>query len=253
MLLARILSVISPLIIGGLLAVLFWQESKFYYVFILSLVFALLTLWWLIKISGSIKRFKQAVFYLLKGGLFVFGSLLFFILLENLWFKIVLVIFTWLVLFFYYHKLFIQLFKKSIFKQELKPFYFNFLEIVTIFFISSGLFGLKDFLNYKMIWLILLVFFLIFILFYFNEFTYRKNRLVYSLVTAVIMAEVFWAVLSLSLAYYLKGILFSFIYLIFIISIDSSFKKEQNRNLLKNYLIVIFIVILLILLTARWF
>lgn len=256
MLLARALSIISPFFISLVMGLLVFSPAKFYYPIILSVCLTLATIWLLIKLSHQVKQPRVVFFYILQGLLYLLGAILFLLFLESLWFKLGLVVLTFLVLLFYYNQLFSQLYKQSVLKTEPQFFTFNFLEILAVFFFASSFFGLRDFLNWPLVWLILALFCLIFIIDLFNRLVvYQPERLVFldSLIASLVLTEIFWGILGLALVYYLKGVIFSLIYLVFTVSSYIYYKKVQPANIFKVYLIIALIIAGVILLTARWF
>jgi len=256
MLWARILSLISPIIISLISIFLFWQETKFFYIFGTILILTILSLLWLINISQNLKRWQEKFYYICLGALLVIGLMMLFILLENTLFKIGILVLLLISLIYYYDGIFNKLYKSSLIKKYQISNHFNIVEIIIVFFISSGLFGFKDFLSIKSIWLIIAVFLLFYLLSIVDD--YIKNSkltggVVFYAVTGLIMAEVFWAILSLSLVYYVKGIFLSFLYLLFNLFKNYNQADSLNKKSPKNYIIIIIIVLIIILSTAKWF
>ena len=197
---------------------------------------------------------RAYVFYLLMGLLLSAGYLFFFIFLEHQLIKGLAGLLAVFALFYYYHQLFFHFFQRPLTATD-EPLNLNFSETVIVFFWSIALFGLKDFLNYQTVFLCLAVFVLIFLInWLLQAVLYQQGQLVlFSLAVAVMMTEFFWAFLSLSLVYYLKGLLLAFAYLGLQMSREIYFRKIENRHLLRNYLLLILAAALAILLSARWF
>lgn len=255
MLLARILAVISPLFSGGLFFILFFKEKSFYLILLLSGCLTLLSIFWLLKKSGQVKKISAYIFYLLMGLLLTAGFLLFFMFLEDQLIKVAALILAIFALFYYYQQLFSYFIKKPLVNAGDWPLNLNFPETVIVFFWSMVLFGLKDFLSFPAWLLCLAVLILVFsVNWLVQTVIYQKSQpVLFSLALAVMMAEFFWAFLSLSLVYYLKGLLLTLIYLGLQMTREIYSRKIENRHLLRNYLLVILAVVLAILFSARWF
>jgi len=253
LLISRVLSLFSPLAIAGTFALLFLSADSFYYVVLSSLAILVLSLWALIKLNLKSGEAGGDWFYIFQGVMLVAGFLLLFVFLENVWFKIGLWLLISLILFFYYDGLF-KIFHARKLTEEKLLNYQSLLACLSVFCLSSGLFGLKDFVGFN-IWLIVpAVWLMIFLL---NWLAWRKTAqklsLVYPVAAAVIGAEIFWAIGNLPLVYYLKGLIFALLYLGLTVSLDSQLNRHWSGHRVKNYLLTIALLILLILATARWF
>lgn len=255
MLLARILAVISPLFLGGLFFTLFFKEKSFYLILLLSGGLTFLSIFWLLHKSGQIKKISAYIFYLLMSLFLTAGFLFFFMFLEDQLIKVATFILAVFTLFYYYQQLFSYFIKKPLVNAGDWPLNLNFPETVIIFFWSMVFFGLRDFLSFSA-WLLCLV--VLILVFSVNGLVqtviYQKSQpILFNLALAVIMAEFFWAFLSLSLVYYLKGLLLTFIYLGLQMTREIYSRKIENKHLLRNYLLVILALVLAILFSARWF
>lgn len=130
------------------------------------------------------------------------------------------------------------------------------LEVMMVFFISSGLFGLGDFINLPLVYLIIIYIILMFIVVNYFVFYLEKlniNKLLYSLILTLVMAELFIAITIFPLLYYLKGIIISLGYLLVIkLALASQTVKIWSKKTV--YLIVaITATLAMILLSSRWF
>lgn len=253
LLIARFLSLFSPLALAGTFALLFLAGSNFYYVVLASLTITTLSLWALTKLKLKGGAETGGWFYIWQGLMLTTGFLLLFVFLENSWFKIGLWLLVSLVLFFYYNAIF-KIFHARFFSEEKLLNYRTLLAGLAVFCLSSGLFGLKDFVGFN-VWLIIgLIFLMVFV----SDWLYRKmavrqTAVIYAATAALIGAEIFWAIGNLPLVYYLKGLIFSLFYLGLTVSLDSQLNRRWPGSRVKNYLLTIAFLILLILATARWF
>ncbi|MDP2586687.1 MAG: hypothetical protein Q8P32_02855 [Candidatus Komeilibacteria bacterium] len=253
LLIARILSLFSPVAIAGTFALLFLAGSNFYYVVFSSLTIAALSLWALTKLRIKSGEEAGGWFYIWQGLMLTAGFLLLFVFLENNWFKIGLWLMISVTMFFYYNGLF-KIFHARFLPEEKMLNWRPLLAGLAVFCLGSGLFGLHDFISFN-IWLIVGF---VFVMIFFSDWTYRKitagrAAAVYAGAAALIGAEIFWAIGNLPLVYYLKGLIFSLFYLGLTVSLDSRLNRHWPGSRVKNYLLTIAVLILLILVTARWF
>jgi hypothetical protein len=125
-----------------------------------------------------------------------------------------------------------------------------------VFFITAGFFGLRDFLNISVIWLVLSLFLLMMILtsyLFFSDEHLGLKKIYYCLITALIMGELFWSINIFPLVYYLKGFILALLYLLGMKLLISSLEGKLSKKIIIHYLIGFFIVLGGVLLTARWF
>ncbi|MFA6304948.1 MAG: hypothetical protein WCV73_00470 [Patescibacteria group bacterium] len=254
LLLAKVLSVFSPLAIGGVLSLLFLQNSNLALLAGISLAITGLSLWVMLKLNLKEKAISLGGgFYIFQGIFFIFSYLVLFLFLESIWFKSGLLALALLALYFYYGRLF-----KLFYTAKLSEPKFNFdpflLGKLTVLFIGISAFGFKDFLSYNT-WpilggVMLAVFFLDWLKRRLSDkFTAWRS----SFVATLVLGEIFWALSALPVVYYLKGLIFALFYLALSVSLDSYFNRHFSKTVAKNYLLTIAFIIILILATARWF
>lgn len=253
LLIARILSLFSPLALAGTFTLLFLAGSNFYYVVLASLTIAALSLWALTKLNFKSGETTGDWFYIWQGLMLTAGFLLLFVFLENSWFKVGLWLLVSATMFFYYNGLF-KIFHARFLPEEKMLNWRPLLAVLAIFCLSAGLFGLHDFVGFN-IWLTMaLVFFVIFLGdWFYCRLLAKQSALVYAGAMALIGAEIFWAIGNLPVVYYLKGLIFSLFYLGLTVSLDSQHNRQGPGARVRNYLLTIAALILLILATARWF
>lgn len=257
MLLARIISLACPVTEFILLLSLLWRPDGFYSVTFIVIMLTVLNLWLLYKLAQQEKHLQEMFFYIITGFLLNISSLAVLVLLENFWFKLAIILLTFFVLFDYFNHLFSYFFKKTISEKEKEIFNFKFAEIIVLFFISAGFFGFVDFLRFSKFLALAAVFAVVWLLSRLNEFfNFRiqaKKSHSFHLLSALIFMEFFWAVLSFPFIYYIKATLWSLIYLFFSFYRDKSYQNELNKKAFKANLIIIILILIGVLLTARWF
>ena len=140
--------------------------------------------------------------------------------------------------------------------QDRQKDLFLLLEVVIVFFISSGLFGLRDFINLSLIYLIIINAALMFVIVSYFVFRLEKvtiNKIYYSLILTLVITELFTAITIFPLLYYLKGIIISLSYLLIMKVILTSQTAQLWSKKLTYLAIVIAVILTLVLLSSRWF
>ena len=253
---ARILSILGPMLSFGVLAWIFKTPRDFYYLLAAALVVMGFSLWRLFSLSQAGKNFKERFIYLVFSLLLVFTSQALLIMLENSLIKWGIWLLGLILTLWYFNNLFKRLFSQKLFIFHESALLFNLYEAIIVFFAASALFGLRDFIGYHLAYLFLALVVIIFFLVWGN-LTVSKlkqgDEWSYALLTTVIAAELFWAIAALSLIFYLKGVVFAFIYLVFLSYRLSVIDPGFSRKYFKYYVIFSLIVVLMILLTAKWF
>ncbi len=254
MLFYRLLSFLVPLVTACLVSLLFWQASLTYLVFIASGLISFFGTWWLI--ITKIKSKKEAFFYSLFSLLIIFSGLTIFLFIENIALKIGLSLITVLLFFLYLNELFNLYFKKPFSQTERLWLFYRLAQVFIIFLAASSLFGFRDFLSTPLILLLALFLILVILLTRYNDWQRWEitiKKLPFRILLAVIMVQLFWAVSLLPLVYYIKGILIAIFYSVLNESIIWYFERKYQSKLVRSYLIIVFILVALILVTAQWF
>ena len=254
MLLARIIAIACPVLLVVPAFLLFIRPTDFYPLLIISLLLVLAGQILVVKLSRQVKRLQEAFFYFSPGLLVTLGSWLILLMLENFWFKLGLAILTLLALFYYFWSLHRKLYQSSFLGKGDQPVDFRTLEIMIVFLMSTALFGFIDFLNLPKLWLMATMFCLAWLLSKLNEFFQNKaaKSPIFHLLIGLIAVEVFWAIVSLSFVYYIKGIIFSCLYLVFSLFREADY-QALDRKIIRNCLVIVSLILFLVLLTARWF
>ena len=242
---ARIIAIACPVLLVVPAFLLFIRPTDFYPLLIISL---------LLVLAGQILVVQEAFFYFSPGLLVTLGSWLILLMLENFWFKLGLAILTLLALFYYFWSLHRKLYQSSFLGKGDQPVDFRTLEIMIVFLMSTALFGFIDFLNLPKLWLMATMFCLAWLLSKLNEFFQNKaaKSPIFHLLIGLIAVEVFWAIVSLSFVYYIKGIIFSCLYLVFSLFREADY-QALDRKIIRNCLVIVSLILFLVLLTARWF
>jgi hypothetical protein len=130
--------------------------------------------------------------------------------------------------------------------------YSNFL---TIYFLSSAIFGLQSFLNMP-IW-ILLILIIVCVALIAKEIMWinkiKKNAsYFYIALLCLAIFELSWAVSFLTLSYYILGLLIAISFYVLMGIVRLHLINALNKEIIKTYSMLAFFSILIVLLTSRW-
>ena len=254
MLFYRIFSFIVPAIIGGLSGVLFWRANLAYFTWIAAGLASFLGAWLLVK--AKVKPKRSCFFYALFSLLQTESGLVMFLFLENFALKLILAAAIVISNFLYLNELFVQYFKKALPQLEKLWSIFYLTQLFLAFFMASILYGLRDFLSVSLGLLLPVFFILTVVLSWYHNWSawhLKISPLLFRVVIAFIVSQMFWAVSLLPLVYYLKGLLLALWYAVVISLVVWQFGKTAPKKIVRNYLIIAMIVAVLILATAQWF
>ncbi|MBU1131389.1 hypothetical protein KJ840_04610 [Patescibacteria group bacterium] len=207
-------------------------------------------------LNPKLKNWRQSVSYSFFSFLLLASGIFYLVFAEDLIIKAGIIILVNSLLFIYLNEFSKQFFTPQKAMEERQLSTFLLIESVIVFFISAGLLGLRDFLNLSLVILILPFALLIFTLFNYLAVINKKprlNKILFSLIITLVMIELFWAMAILSLVYYLKGLIISFLYLLTVKFLISNLSKRDFYKVMRNYLAVILIILGIILFTSRWF
>lgn len=252
---ARIISLISPFAIFVFLSASLREPGSFFYFLGLSVLLCVLTLWLIFKASPVKKQWPEKSVYFFYGTFLIISSQAFFAMLENFWFKIGLLALTLAGLLWFFNHLFKRAQARALsLSAGILPL--NLYEETMVFLAVSSLFGLRDFASYRLSLLLPILLVFVFCLtvgnLYLSGFS-AKKELAISIALSVMSVELFWALSALSLAYYLKGLLFAFLYLFLLYCRLSVTDPDFRAKRLRVYLIISLIAIAVVLFTAKWF
>lgn len=250
----QIVKYLFILVIAVFLFLVFIKNSYFYGGISLSLILTFLGSYFLL--SRKIKNWKKNLYYSLLPFLLVASGIFYLVFVEILIVKVVIILSLVLLLFTYCKEILKESFTVPLVIAEKPRQFFLLLAVIIIFFLFSGLFGLNDFLSVSVIFLILPGGILILVLttyLIFQEDKLGLSKLNIFLIMAAIMMELFWAISILPLVFYLKGLIISLCYLLILQFLLISRLGEGFKKVIRIYLIIIFLLLAVLLVTSRWF
>ena len=196
----------------------------------------------------------QEFWHYLSGPLiFVWSSILLFLFFENIFLKHFFILAVGIYIFFYFENLLYYLVsgrengKTSFLRMT------NLMNVVSIFFLATGFYGIKTFIQLP-IWLLNIIFF-IFVggLLYSSLWIIKhKFRKIFweIFVVALVIAELFLVISFLPIGFYAGGAIVGVVYYVLAGIITNYLLKDEIPH--KRYVITGLILLFIIVLTARW-
>lgn len=218
---------------------------------ILGLVF--LAVW---QLAG--RKFKETRFWLLvlTPLCFALGGSLFLSFLQGRFIKHFFALFLALALGIFLEVIYSKFHNRIKYQpHSLENISFN-LNIITVFFIASGFFSLITFLGFSFLffWLLFIV---IILLLNYQIIWLAGSRFSiggwYLFIITLIMAEVFWAVNFLPTSIYVNGLLLTISYYLLAGLSRNWLLDIKEFKVVKRYLFTSLIILVIILITAKWF
>jgi len=245
---------IIPLLEGGLafltLELFLFKPTLLVYIVIALSIFIILGMLIPRKRFLSGREFWH---YLSTPLIFIWSAVLLFIFLENIYLKHFFILGTTIYLFLYFENLFHYFITTD--KDGRNNFLrmTNLMNVVSIFFLSAGLFAIKIFIQLP-IWMLSSIFFIFSAGLIYNSFSILKIKLKEIfweiLILSLLMTEFFIAIHFLPVGFYTAGAILAIIFYMFAgVLINKMKHKEVNY---KRYVITGFILLFMVLLTARW-
>lgn len=248
----RLLSILSSLAVFVILELLFFQPN-----FLIALAIALIAVIVLTVLSLNNWQVKKREFwnFLITPLLFAASGFLLIIFLEGAILSHLMIIFVAI----FYGVLLENIFHYLHHPINYQPYslenIFNYISLITGFFIYTAFFGLVIFLNFPF-WILLILGFLVtFVLIYqiiwINKVAVRA-KMIYLFVLSFILTEAFWVIHFLPTSYLVSGLILSLFFYLIVNLARIHLKAGLTKEVVRRYLLIAIIVLLLTLTTARW-
>ncbi len=243
--------------ISSFLIWLIWEFSfskpKLAIFFTLVILLIVFVFFWLLFNRKLSKEFWQ--FFGLPCLFVIFSFLFSVLLLPNNLFKHIFILIIAFLFYLILENIFNFLHRPNIYQTNSIETFFNHLNLLILFFLSSSFYNLIFFLNVPF-WLLSIFFFLIivFLGFYFfwaNKILNNENIL-YILIITIILAEFFWVVSFLPTNFYVNSLILTLIYYLMVVLSKYYILKILNKRVIRQYLIIAGAALLLTLITAQW-
>jgi hypothetical protein len=249
----RFFSLILAILIFIGFEVLFKKPDWIYFL-ILYFIFVTAALIWQ-AIGKGLITFGARWKFLITPLSLVLSGLFFIIFLENLFLKHFLAILISILVGFFLENIIIYIYFHERYQASSLENISNYLNLISIFFFTSSIFGVFSFLNISLWLLTILILVIVALLIYetmwINKF-FSFKKWIYILVISLISVETFWAVTFLPVSFYVSGAILTIVYYILSGLSRNYLLGILDKRILKRYLIVSIIVLILILGTAKW-
>lgn len=243
-----------PLLEGGLifltLEVFLFKPTFFLYIILAVTFFIILGM--LIPKQRFLNR-REFWHYLSSPLIFTWSAILLLLFFENIYFKHFFIFGAGVYIVFYFENLFYYLVMRGNETQISFLRMTNIMNVVSVFFLASGFYGIKTFLQVP-IWVLTFIFFIFSSGLMYTSLWIIKQKfkeIVWEVViVALLISQVFLFINFLPIGFYASGTLVGVLF--YILSGIVTNHLRENKIPYKRYLIVGAILILLVVLTARW-
>ncbi len=253
----RFLPLVIPFIIFIFFEIIFFNPKSLY----LSLVFILLSILFSARqlFLASNKKEKWQNIILLPIYLSFSAVLLSIMIPLNFLFgkliiQILFILIT-VLLYYYFRFLYYYLMNSNKYKKKSLEYFSSYVNFLSVYLFASAIFGFQSFLNIPIWALMVLILFLIVIVSYeamwANHITGPLSLFYISLICLCVF-ELSWVIAFLTLSYYILGLLIAIAYYVLIGLTRFYLLKIINKNIIKTYIILGFVSLFVVLLTARW-
>lgn len=253
----KILNRIIPYLVSIIIFILIEQiivfPKQIYLLAFISLMILGLSIWQLIERSFFRPKFWQ---FVITPLLLLGSGLVFLIFLEDYLFRqffvVILIVLIWVFLELTYLRFHRRL-KYQVHSLENISTYIN---LITVFLSTSSFFGLVVFLAFP-VWILVIIFtgltmLLNYQIAYSSEAPLTSSWL-YILAISLMMTEIFWAVSFLPTSIYVNGLVVTISYYLMSGLALNWLLGIQERKVVLRYLIISFVSLIIILITAKWF
>jgi len=188
--------------------------------------------------------------------LFVLSGIMFLLLVEYAYLEYIIIIFVPIITVYYLLLIFNFLYAHHKYQPFSLMSAFEYLSILDIYFFSVGLAALHVFLNLPF-WVASLLIsgvgsILLSLNFWASKFN-LKNNFKYIIAFFLILLEVSSLLLWLPISYFVKGLFITIFSFLFIKFIDKKISQKWDFRNVLIYIIICLAIVLVILLTTRWF
>ena len=206
-------------------------------------------------VIGRQEKIKEKFWFYGWFYVFWFSGISFLLILESLYFKYLLFFLLAVISFFYCQAIWYYYHLKDQYQPHTLVYVFNYSSLISLFFLTVSGFAFDVFLS-KNFWLApLIISFLAIFIFaqnmWFNKLDYKEKKrdllIVWLLFTELILIFSWWPI-----SYYVKAGLVAISYFL-ITNFLISRSVKDSRSISWYYLLIIFITIIILLLTARWY
>lgn len=196
---------------------------------------------------------REFLHYIFNPVIFVWSAMLLLLFFENLYFKHFFILGVGIYILFYFENLFYYLISGK--EKNVESFLriTNLINVISVFFLAAGLYGVKTLVQIP-IWLVSIVFFLFSVALIYGAFGVIKpafREIVLDIfVVSIIITELFVVLNLLPIGFYASGAILGILYYV-MAGIMINYLKHGIAPY-KRYIIIGTMLLLLVILTAKW-
>ena len=251
--LKRFIPIVSPIFVFVTLE-LFYLKPNLIYFFILTLIIVIATGTWRI-IGKGLVTIEARWFYLLTPIAFAVSGVLFILFIESAATKHLLALAISIFFGIFLENIYTYIYRHEKYQINSLENISNYLNLTSVFFLNSGLFGFFIFLNLPL-WQLSLIslaasFILTFQIIWINKIRPEVAWL-HIIVVCLVLFEIFWAVSFLPTAFYVNGLILTIAFYFSNNIMRLHLTKRLSRMLLKRYTLLCGTLMIILLLTAKW-
>lgn len=249
----RLMPAFAALGVFALLESALKSPRQIYWLAPVALALTFLSVWQLTGQSLSNKKFWR---FLITPLIFLAGSLLFLSFLEGFYWRQFFCLITAVLLGVFLEMIYLWFHRRPKYQPNALENISAHLNLLTVFLLASSAYSLIIFLAFPL-WLLLILFALsVLILTY--ELCWVDNVIFpaswpYLVVITLITLEVFLAVSFLPNSVYISGLIVAVVYYLMTGLARNWFLGVKENKVIKRYLLISLIILLIVLLTAKWF
>ena len=229
---------------------IFFNPRWIYWILPALALFLVFIIWHLN--NYQLKKFK---IFLITPLILLFSSTLFvaFLKTKTLKYFIVLVLAVFLAVFL--ETLFLSLYKPDRYQIGSLENISGYLNLISLFFLVSGLYGLLIFLVIPL-WILALVLLVVSALLTYeimavSEILFSKSWS-YIIIFSLILLELFWVISFLPTSVYVNGLIIALAYYVMAGLSRNWLLGNLEKSVIKRYLLVSLVCFIVILITAKW-
>ncbi len=234
----------------SLLAVFLFQYSFTFFLIFFSLSLFFSSFFLLILLGKEIKNFWH---YLIIFFLLIFLFIPFFLFVQDQTLKIIFIFFLAIFSFIFFELIFRFLYEPRKYPvYSLENFSFSIFLLIS-FFLFSLLFAFKTFLNFPIIYSLILLFFVTLFNLYFL-FKVRKIHLekIYFFIVGLILLELFYSFNFLPTSFYVNGLGLTILFFLMVNLIIKNKEGILTTKVIRKYLFLTLFALILVAIFAKW-
>lgn len=224
-----------------------------YYIAGIFFILHTLTIWLLAKFGQVRKSFFT--FYFTPFFLLV-GSFTFFLIIDHVVVQYIFALVIGIIYILIIKNIFSFVYRTKDYQPLALENIFSYVNLISLFLIYSSSYGFILLLGWPVWVLVIFCFLITAFLFSRTLFTYKINwqdGKLFVLIMSIIIAESFYVISLLPSSYIINGLVLIVIYYLFMNLIKDYLKDRMNFKDIRLYLLVVGIIMIISLVTTRWY